>query len=259
MAPTYDANAVEAGWYHWWESHGLFKPRAAKQSDTAGDTFSMVLPPPNVTGVLHIGHALTVSIQDALARHHRQRGAAVSWIPGAGIALIVTIVVACRGVACLWQWQWNGPWWRRTPDATRSTCVCVSCVHCTGLDHAGIATQSIVEKTLMKSHGVTRHDLGREKFIEKVTCTSTLRVSACSLRCVGAVSGVGVEGQLRRPHRRTNPSSRCECGLVTGGIHAGRGAVVGGDPRVRDAVRAWADAAPVPHGELVPTPAHCHQ
>ena len=97
MAPTYDANAVEAGWYHWWESHGLFKPRAAKQSDTAGDTFSMVLPPPNVTGVLHIGHALTVSIQDALARHHRQRGAAVSWIPGAAIALIVTIVVACRG------------------------------------------------------------------------------------------------------------------------------------------------------------------
>lgn len=116
MAKTYDPAAIESEWYPWWEGQGLFKPTPAGAS--ASKTFSMVLPPPNVTGALHIGHALTVAIQDALARYHRQTGASVLWVPG--------------------------------------------------LDHAGIATQSVVERNLLKQEGLTRHDLGRDKFIDKV-------------------------------------------------------------------------------------------
>ena len=78
----------------------------------------MILPPPNVTGVLHVGHALTVALQDSLARHRRMLGDRVLWVPG--------------------------------------------------LDHAGIATQSVVEKRLLSESNTTRHDLGREKFLEQV-------------------------------------------------------------------------------------------
>ena len=78
----------------------------------------MVQPPPNVTGQLHIGHALTLAIQDCLARYHRMQGRMVVWVPGC--------------------------------------------------DHAGIATQSIVEKDLLLREGKTRHDLGREEFVKKV-------------------------------------------------------------------------------------------
>lgn len=78
----------------------------------------MILPPPNVTGALHLGHALTITIQDALARWHRMQGHDVRWIPG--------------------------------------------------LDHAGIATQTIVEKHLLRETGQTRHDLGRAQFLDRV-------------------------------------------------------------------------------------------
>jgi valyl-tRNA synthetase len=81
--------------------------------------FVMVIPPPNVTGSLHIGHALTIAIEDALARWYRMSGYLTLWVPGT--------------------------------------------------DHAGIATQSVVEKKLFKESGKTRHDLGREKFIEEVS------------------------------------------------------------------------------------------
>ncbi|GMF50182.1 unnamed protein product [Phytophthora fragariaefolia] len=80
--------------------------------------FRMLLPPPNVTGALHLGHALTVTIQDAIARWHRMRGFAVRWLPG--------------------------------------------------LDHAGIATQSVVERRLLREHGQSRHDLGRDAFVRQV-------------------------------------------------------------------------------------------
>ena len=113
LPSAYDPTAVEAAWYEWWEAEGLFKPRAG-----AVRPFAMVLPPPNVTGALHIGHALTVAIQDSLARWRRMRGDAVLWVPG--------------------------------------------------LDHAGIATQTVVEKRLAKERGLTRHDLGREAFTEEV-------------------------------------------------------------------------------------------
>jgi valyl-tRNA synthetase len=82
-----------------------------------GIPFTMLLPPPNVTGVLHIGHALTVAVQDTLARWRRMRGDSVQWIPG--------------------------------------------------LDHAGIATQTVVEKRLLRDRGLTRYDLGREAFLDE--------------------------------------------------------------------------------------------
>ena len=78
----------------------------------------MMLPPPNVTGTLHIGHALTCSIQDTIARWRRMKGYNVLWLPGT--------------------------------------------------DHAGIATQVVVEKKLKKDRGVSRHDLGRELFLKEV-------------------------------------------------------------------------------------------
>ncbi|KAJ8598262.1 hypothetical protein CTAYLR_005497 [Chrysophaeum taylorii] len=115
MAKTYAPSAVEASWQEWWEKSGLYGCEAR----TVGDNkkFVIVIPPPNVTGSLHLGHALTAAIEDCLARWHRMRGDATLYVPGT--------------------------------------------------DHAGIATQSVVEKQLAKQ-SVSRHDLGREKFLEKV-------------------------------------------------------------------------------------------
>jgi len=107
----YNPLDFEAKWYKFWEESNLFEPTGA------GEPFCMVLPPPNVTGVLHIGHALNQTLQDVIARYKRMRGYDVLWVPGT--------------------------------------------------DHAGIATQNVVEKTLAKD-GISRFDLGREKFIDEV-------------------------------------------------------------------------------------------
>ncbi|KAH9252303.1 hypothetical protein BASA81_009756 [Batrachochytrium salamandrivorans] len=119
MAPAYNPKAVEAAWYDWWESEGFFKPEL-KPDGTVKDegTFVVSIPPPNVTGSLHIGHALTNAIQDAMIRWNRMHGKTTLWIPGA--------------------------------------------------DHAGISTQVVVEKKLMRERGITRHDIGREAFLEEV-------------------------------------------------------------------------------------------
>jgi valyl-tRNA synthetase len=126
-APILDAyypDKVESGWYSLWEERGYFKGGVKVVGDdplrdaSPPPTFSMLLPPPNVTGALHIGHALTISIQDSLVRYYRMRGYDTIWIPG--------------------------------------------------LDHAGIATQVVVEKKLMKDEGKSRHDVGRERFLEYV-------------------------------------------------------------------------------------------
>jgi valyl-tRNA synthetase len=114
MASAYYPIEVEAAWDAWWEKQGLFMP----DTDETKEPFVMVIPPPNVTGKLHIGHALTMSIEDTLTRWNRMRGRRVLWVPGC--------------------------------------------------DHAGIATQVVVEKQLMKTEQKSRHDLGREKFLEKV-------------------------------------------------------------------------------------------
>ncbi|KAJ2621190.1 hypothetical protein GGI26_004359 [Coemansia sp. RSA 1358] len=90
----YDPAVVESDWYDWWQKRGLFKPRDSSDGGhietTRSNEFSMLLPPPNVTGVLHIGHGLTLSIQDAIARWNRMHGRSVNWVPGtdhAGISL----------------------------------------------------------------------------------------------------------------------------------------------------------------------------
>ncbi|XP_006215367.3 valine--tRNA ligase, mitochondrial isoform X1 [Vicugna pacos] len=119
LPPAYSPQYVEAAWYPWWVREGFFKPEyQARLPQATGQTFSMCIPPPNVTGSLHIGHALTVAIQDALVRWHRMRGDRVLWVPGS--------------------------------------------------DHAGIATQAVVEKQLWKERGVRRHELSREDFLGEV-------------------------------------------------------------------------------------------
>jgi len=110
----YDPKKSEKTTYQNWEKKGYFNPDKAKVRSKK--KFSMVLPPPNVTGTLHMGHALNITIQDALARYHRMKGEATVWVPGT--------------------------------------------------DHASIALQSTLEKKLRKE-GISRFDLGREKFIEK--------------------------------------------------------------------------------------------
>jgi valyl-tRNA synthetase len=112
MEKTYDPTAVEKHWYQQWEAAGAFQPDLTKEN-----SFAIVIPPPNVTGALHIGHALNNTLQDILTRYHRMAGAATLWLPGT--------------------------------------------------DHAGIATQNVVEKSLL-AQGTNRHQLGREKFIAKV-------------------------------------------------------------------------------------------
>ncbi|KZS93907.1 hypothetical protein SISNIDRAFT_474035 [Sistotremastrum niveocremeum HHB9708] len=119
MAAGYNPIHVESAWYDWWQEQGFFKP-ALKADGSPKDegTFVISIPPPNVTGSLHIGHGLTIAIQDTLIRWNRMLGKTVLYVPG--------------------------------------------------FDHAGISTQSVVEKRLYKSSGKTRHDLGREKFLDLV-------------------------------------------------------------------------------------------
>jgi valyl-tRNA synthetase len=111
---TFDPKAAEPRLYAMWEGSGLFAPR----QDTAAEAYSIVIPPPNVTGSLHIGHALNNTLQDILARYHRMRGKAVLWLPGT--------------------------------------------------DHAGIATQMVVERQLAAQGNVGRRDMGRDAFVAKV-------------------------------------------------------------------------------------------
>ena len=112
LEKNYDPKSFEDKLYENWEKTGQFLPRYKE----GVKPFVIVIPPPNVTGVLHMGHGLNNSLQDILIRYHRMKGIPTLWIPGT--------------------------------------------------DHAGIATQNVVEKRLMKE-GKTKHDLGREKFIER--------------------------------------------------------------------------------------------
>lgn len=114
LAKSFDPKALERKWYDFWESKGYY---AAGMNAAVKDNFCLLLPPPNVTGTLHMGHGFNQTIMDALTRYHRMRGDNTLWQPGT--------------------------------------------------DHAGIATQIVVERQL-DAQGVSRHDLGREKFLEKV-------------------------------------------------------------------------------------------
>ncbi|XP_014227475.1 valine--tRNA ligase isoform X2 [Trichogramma pretiosum] len=120
MPDAYSPQYVEAAWYAWWEKEGFFKPEYNRKitDENPNGKFVMVIPPPNVTGYLHLGHALTNAVEDAITRWHRMKGRTTLWNPGC--------------------------------------------------DHAGIATQVVVEKKLWREEQKTRHDLGREKFVEKI-------------------------------------------------------------------------------------------
>jgi valyl-tRNA synthetase len=113
LPKNYDPKAVEAKWYAWWQQRKCFHG----DSTRGGEPYCIVIPPPNVTGILHMGHALNNSIQDVLIRWRRMQGKNAVWVPGT--------------------------------------------------DHAGIATQNVVERELRKE-GKRRDDLGREKFVERV-------------------------------------------------------------------------------------------
>jgi valyl-tRNA synthetase len=121
LDPKYNPRGIETRWYEAYEASGAFSPEFGKEYGTTkpnAKPFCIVIPPPNVTGQLHVGHALDQTIQDVLARTARKLGRPTLWLPG--------------------------------------------------MDHAGIATQSRVEKTLQEEENTTRHELGREAFIKRV-------------------------------------------------------------------------------------------
>jgi len=128
MEKTYDPSRIEPAWYAWWERHGHFRPSGE------GAPYCIMIPPPNVTGTLHMGHAFQDTIMDILTRYHRMAGRNTLWQPGT--------------------------------------------------DHAGIATQMVVERQL-NNEGLTRHDLGREAFVERIWQWK-------------AESGGTIQNQLRR-------------------------------------------------------------
>ena len=113
LSKAYEPREVEGRWYQYWVDSGYFHAEDASEKPP----FSIVIPPPNVTGILHMGHALNNTLQDVIVRYKRMQGYNTLWMPG--------------------------------------------------MDHAGIATQNVVEQELARE-GLTRHDLGREKFIERV-------------------------------------------------------------------------------------------
>jgi valyl-tRNA synthetase len=118
LEKTFDPTSVEPRIYRCWESSGAFAPEHALEKNPDAEPFTIVIPPPNVTGSLHIGHALNNTLQDVLTRFERMRGKAALWLPGT--------------------------------------------------DHAGIATQMVVERQLAEQGNVGRRDMGREAFVNRV-------------------------------------------------------------------------------------------
>ncbi|MBV1774228.1 valine--tRNA ligase [Burkholderiaceae bacterium DAT-1] len=135
LAKSFEPGDIERRWYAHWEQSGYFKP----SMDTTQPSFCIQLPPPNITGTLHMGHAFNQTIMDGLTRYYRMKGHNTAWIPGT--------------------------------------------------DHAGIATQIVVERQLAQD-GISRHDLGRDAFLDKVwrwkeqsggTITQQMRRMGCSV------------------------------------------------------------------------------
>ena len=152
LPKVYEPKDVEGKIYQSWMEAGCFhaEPNPKKKP------FSIVMPPPNVTGQLHMGHAMDATLQDILTRFKRMQGYEALWMPGT--------------------------------------------------DHAGIATQIKVEEDLRVNEGKTRYDLGREKI-------------------PGA--GVGLEGEIRQPHRPAADEAGCLLRLGPPALHHGRGLLQG--------------------------------
>ncbi len=118
LSKQYDSHEVEQRWYARWSDAGVFRADASKTLNDGVAPYVIMMPPPNVTGTLHNGHALFVTLQDILTRYHRMQGKNALWLPG--------------------------------------------------VDHAGIATQAVVERELKRHENTDRHQLGREAFLERV-------------------------------------------------------------------------------------------
>lgn len=120
LAKAYEPQEVEKGIYDWWDEQGFFRPEKQRELglvDDQSERYCLTLPPPNVTGQLHLGHAITIAIEDLMVRYERMRQKETLFLPGS--------------------------------------------------DHAGIATQNVVERELLKK-GIKRKDLGRDRFVEEV-------------------------------------------------------------------------------------------
>ena len=96
LPKTYEPQAVEGKWYRFWEEGGYFKPQPGAKGKK---TFVISMPPPNVTGALHLGHAITATVEDILIRYHRMRGDDTLWVPGEDHAGIATQTVVERLLA----------------------------------------------------------------------------------------------------------------------------------------------------------------
>lgn len=116
LEPQYEPQKVESAVSEVWERSGALRSKPVGERDAK--TFAIVIPPPNVTGALHLGHALNGTLQDILVRYHRMRGFNTLWQPGT--------------------------------------------------DHAGIATQAVVERRIRELEGKSRHDLGREELVRRI-------------------------------------------------------------------------------------------
>src|SRR3954447_24902345 len=114
LAKAYDPQDAQKKWLAFWNERGYFHA----EPDPAKSPFSIVIPPPNVTGALHMGHALNNTLQDVLIRYHRAKGDNTEWMPGT--------------------------------------------------DHAGIATQAVVERLIFAQEKKTRRDLGREELVRRI-------------------------------------------------------------------------------------------
>ena len=161
LPKAYEPAEIEKRWYSFWEEKKLFHADDKK----TGKEYSIVIPPPNVTGSLHMGHALNNTMQDILVRYYRMNGYNTLWMPGT--------------------------------------------------DHAGIATQNVVEKQLAQE-GLKREDLGREKFIE---------------------TSLDLESPFRRSDYQSAQKTRLLLRLGSGKIHHGRRTFPGSARGVRATLR----------------------
>ena len=182
LSKAYDHRDVEPRWYRTWLERGYFH---ADENDRTRPAFSIVIPPPNVTGSLHMGHALTATIQDILIRWKRMAGFNALWLPGT--------------------------------------------------DHAGIATQMVVEKELQRTEKKSRHDLGREEFLRRVWEWKEQ-----------------YGGRISEQHKVLGRLAR----LAARALHHGRGALPGRARGVRAALRGGAHLPGQAAHQLVPALPH---
>ncbi|KAF9617189.1 hypothetical protein IFM89_035071 [Coptis chinensis] len=143
MAKQYNPSLVEKSWYQWWENSGFF----VADAKSSKPPFVVVLPPPNVTGALHIGHALTAAIQDTIVRWRRMSGYNTLWVPGmdhAGIATQACLLLMSPSIFIYSFFHFVDIWSIFSSDKV------------------------VVEKKIMRERKLTRHDIGRERFVSEV-------------------------------------------------------------------------------------------